>query len=30
VPSQAPVWGLKPNYLGNNVRKLNAPQSAGN
>ena len=30
VPSQAPVWGLKPNYLGNNVRRLDAPQSAGN
>lgn len=30
VPSQAPVWGLKPNYLGNNVRELTAPQSAGN
>jgi len=30
VPSEAPVWGLKPNYLGNNVRQLSAPQSAGN
>lgn len=30
VPSQAPVWGLKPNYLGNNLIKLENPQSAGN
>jgi hypothetical protein len=30
VPSQAPVWGLKPNYLGNNIRQLPYPESAGN
>ena len=30
VPSQAPVWGLKPNYLGNNLIQLEHPQSAGN
>ena len=22
VPSEAPLWGLKPDYLGNNVLKL--------
>ncbi len=30
VPSQAPVWGLKPNYLGNNLLKLQEPAYAGN
>ena len=25
VPSGAPVWGLKPDYLGNNLLKLSAP-----
>ncbi len=30
VPSQAPVWGLKPDLLGNNVLKLNEPSYAGN
>ena len=30
VPSQAPVWGLKPNYLGNNVLQLKEPSYAGN
>ena len=25
VPSGAPVWGLKPDYLGNNLVKLSAP-----
>tara|TARA_Y200000002_G_scaffold349835_1_gene326761 strand:+ start:17975 stop:19036 length:1062 start_codon:yes stop_codon:yes gene_type:complete len=30
VPSEAPVWGLKPDYLGNNVLKLKHPSYAGN
>ena len=30
VPSQAPVWGLKPNYLGNNLVQLKEPTFAGN
>lgn len=25
VPSRAPVWGLKPNYLGNNLNSSNNP-----
>ena len=27
VPSQAPVWGLKPNLLGDNLRKLHHPSN---
>ena len=30
VPSKAPVWGLKPNYLGNNLVQLQEPSYAGN
>lgn len=30
VPSQAPVWGLKPDYLGNNLIQLQEPTYAGN
>jgi len=30
VPSQAPVWGLKPDYLGNNLIQLKEPTYAGN
>lgn len=30
VPSKAPVWGLKPNYLGNDLVQLQAPSYAGN
>ena len=30
VPSQAPVWGLKPDYLGNNMLQLKEPSYAGN
>lgn len=30
VPSQAPVWGLKPDLLGNNVIQLEEPSYAGN
>jgi len=30
VPSQAPVWGLKPDLLGNNVLQLEEPSYAGN
>lgn len=30
VPSDAPVWGLKPNFLGNNLIQLEAPSYAGN
>ncbi len=30
VPSQAPVWGLKPDYLGNNLLQLKEPSYAGN
>ena len=30
VPSEAPLWGLKPDYLGNNVLKLKHPSYAGN
>ena len=28
VPSSAPVWGLKPNFLGDNVLKEKHPSSA--
>ena len=30
VPSQAPVWGLKPDYLGNNLIQMEDPSYAGN
>ena len=30
VPSQAPVWGLKPDFLGNNILQLQEPSYAGN
>ena len=29
MPSQAPVWGLKPNYLGDHLLKTDQPQSPG-
>jgi hypothetical protein len=27
VPSNAPVWGLKPNFLGDNLRMLSHPDN---
>ena len=30
VPSDAPVWGLKPDFLGNNLLQLETPSYAGN
>jgi len=30
VPSQAPVWGLKPDNLGNHMLQLSEPSYAGN